>query len=260
MRYLSPFALATICLISLVSCGDDGDLSWSTVKQSGVLRIGISAPGLPLATYDPQDGREKGYEIDLARETCRRLGLVPEFHRIFWSEKYRSLENLEIDCIWSSLNLSKNREKRFLPSAPYLQSRKRVLVRDSSDLKTLAQLQGRRIGTLAGNTITEEKKHLPYLDSHTVLVAETHLLLGLLRLQTGAVDAFIADELDAAFLQHYAAGGSCPLRLLPGDFGVEDIVIGFRNEEYALRNHVQRVLNQIHNDGTAARLRARWFE
>lgn len=136
-------ALLLTALALLSACRTIPDADGPSAAALPALRIG-SDEYLPYFYID-KDGDFAGIDVDLAREACRRLGLRAEFYQITWNNKDEYLEKREIDCLWGSFSMS-GREDRYTWAGPYMTSRQVLMVSDSSDIQTLADLENRRVG------------------------------------------------------------------------------------------------------------------
>lgn len=76
------------------------------------------------------------------------MGYRVKFVSITWSEKDLLLENGEVDCLWGCFTMS-GREDRYLWAGPYLNSRQVIAVPAGSDIRTLADLAGKRVAVQA---------------------------------------------------------------------------------------------------------------
>jgi len=248
-----------LVLFCYTGCENASDMSWAMVQEAGALKIGVMGTYAPMSFYDPVQDRESGFDVELARAACQRLGIQPQFHRIFWLEKFIALEEGRIDCIWSSMTITPDRADQVLFSEPYLYNKQVVVVLDTSAIHKLEDLQGHTLVVLSGsNAIDGIRKH-PQLGSTVKLETQNQAILALMRLLDGEASALVADEVLVGRFVEMSARSAQPLRVLPMHLGTEGLGVAFRKGEWALRNRVQRVLNQMENDGTTAELRKRWF-
>ncbi len=262
-KNLLVLGLAALLLIAVLawwrSMNRGADTSWIAAKESGKLHIGILGNIPPMNFYDPVQDQESGFDVALAREVCRRLGLVPEFHRIFWMEKFMALEEREVDCIWSAMSVTPEREERVLFSAPYMRQRQLIMVKASSPVHSLSDLKGLHVVGVAGSSVFEFLPSLPHWPKDVKLSSPPQTALALMYLLSGEADAMIVDEVLAGRYIRQGVGSTSPLRVLPEALATEALAIAFRKEDQALRDEVQRELNQMYNDGSYARLKGQWL-
>ena len=61
-----------------------------------------------------------GFDIDLAREAAKRLGIEVEFKPIDWSAKEAELSAQRVDVLWNGLTITEERKKNIDFTAPYM--------------------------------------------------------------------------------------------------------------------------------------------
>ena len=104
--------------------------------------------------FRDDEGEFAGLDVELAKEVCRHMGFEPKFVRVEWSEKKSYLESDEIDCLWCCFSET-GREGDYAWSLPYMNSRQVVAVRENSDIRKIADLDGKRVAVQA-TTKTDE--------------------------------------------------------------------------------------------------------
>ena len=103
---------------------------------------------LPEAVTYVYDNNSTDRTVELATEAFSRLGYTPQFRTISWPDKDNLLSDGTIDCIWSCFSMS-GRETKYQWAGPYMYSRQVVAVRADSDIQSLSDLAGKRIGVQA---------------------------------------------------------------------------------------------------------------
>ena len=85
------------------------DASFDKVKESGKLVLGLDATFKPMGYTDEND-EIVGFDIDLAKEVCKRLDIELETYGVNWDTKEIDLDAGTIDCIWNGLSVSEERK------------------------------------------------------------------------------------------------------------------------------------------------------
>ena len=138
IRLVAAF-LAIICLF-LSGCAVTDAPEKPTKKETLVIGSDIYSPYF----YLDDNGDFAGIDVEIAGEACRRLGVTPEFRQISWQNKDAYLKDGAVDCLWGCLSMN-GREADYAWAGPYLYSRQVVVVKASSDIRTLKDLNGKYI-------------------------------------------------------------------------------------------------------------------
>ena len=122
--------------------------------------LGLDDSFPPLGFRD-DNNNIVGYDIDLASEVAKRLGVKLECQPIDWAAKEQELNTGKIDCIWNGFTMTAEREEALSFTKPYLDNAQVVIVRSDSGYKTLADLAGKTIGLQAGSSAAEAVDSVP---------------------------------------------------------------------------------------------------
>lgn len=94
--------------------------------------------------YEDRNGNFAGIDVEIATIACERMGFCAEFKNIEWVKKDSLLSEGVIDCAWTCFSMN-DREDEYLWAGPYAQDREVVAVLAESEIKTLADLEGKTI-------------------------------------------------------------------------------------------------------------------
>ena len=228
-----------------------------TSKQF-VLRVGFDAEFPPYGFRD-DDGNLVGFDLDLAKEVAQRRGWGIELKPIDWDAKDAELNSGTINCIWNGFTIN-GREELYTWTEPYVDNSQVVLVKNSSGIKTLADLAGHVVEAQAdssGLAALNDEEHAELKASLKKVVEVPNFNQAFMELEAGVCEAVVVDEgVALSFLKEHSA-----------DFGIlgetlksEQYGVGFRLGNIALRDHVQETLNQMIEDGTFRTISEKWFE
>ena len=81
-----------------------------------------------------------GFDIDLAKEAARRLGIEVEFKPIDWSAKEAELNGKRVDALWNGLTITEERKKNIGFTTAYMENHQIIVVAAKSAIKTKADL------------------------------------------------------------------------------------------------------------------------
>src|SRR5690606_24398916 len=191
----------TLMLISaflLAGCSTaKKDTSWEDVKKKGVFVLGLDDSFPPMGFRD-ENGQIVGFDIDVAKEVCNRLGIELKLQPINWDAKEQELNTKNIDCIWNGLTITPERQKNILFTKPYMDNRQVVIVRADSGITSLAGLAGKTLGLQAGSSAKDALTSKPDFEASLANVIEfDENMTALMDLELGGLDAVLMDEIVA---------------------------------------------------------------
>lgn len=225
----------------------------STVKQNGTLKIGVEGTFPPFGFKTPS-GDLDGYDIDVARELAKRLGVKPVFITTEWSGIIAGLQAGKFDVIVNQVGVTPARLEQLDFSIPYTYSIAQLIQRknDSRQFKSLDDLKGHKLGVSLGSNYNDMAKSVPGIDVKTYPGAPEYLS----DLAAGRIDAALNDRLMLAYLLKHSP---LPLRT-SGNVGTpEEMAIPFRKHNPEFADAVNAALKAMEKDGTLAKLSNKWF-
>ena len=228
-----------------------------------------TAPGLPARiviglddNFPPMGFRDDknqlvGFDIDLAREAGKRLGIEVEFKPIDWNAKEAELNGKRVDALWNGLTITEERKKNIAFTAPYMQNHQIVVVKADAAIKAKADLAGKVVGVQDGSSAVEAiEKDAATAQSFKQLKKYGDNVTALMDLSAGRVDAVVLDEVVG---RYYSAKKPGEYAVLDEHFGTEDYGVGLRQDDAALRTRLDEVLTAMKGDGSGARIAEQWF-
>lgn len=114
---------------------------------------GDAEGGAPYVEADPSDpSRVTGFDVEVAELIARGLGREPRFVEVAFAQIDQSIARGDADIGLSGIEDTPARRAGYAVTLPYYQFREVLSVRssDAGRFRTLADLRGRRVGTLSG--------------------------------------------------------------------------------------------------------------
>ena len=249
-----------IAAMMLLSCSAAlaEDTGLADVLAKGTLVMGFDEAYPPMG-FVADDGTHVGFDIDLAREVCARLGVELVLQPISWDAKELELSGKNIDCIWSGLTITPERQEQMLFSIPYLANEQVLVVRSDSGIATMADVAGKVLGTQAGSSSVDVLDATPELKDAVAEVAlYGDFVTALMDLRLGGIDVLLIDSVVG---NYYIAQQEDPsfFTVLPEVLEAEEYGIAFRKGEKTLADAVSSTLVAMLDDGTLAKITADWF-
>lgn len=106
MKKLNALVILLILIGVLgTGCGKE-DLvdTWDQIEGRGTIIVGLDDTFVPMGFKD-SNGNLIGFDVDLAKEAIKRLGLEPKFQPIDWNLKEQELISGNIDLIWNGYTI-----------------------------------------------------------------------------------------------------------------------------------------------------------
>lgn len=233
----------------------EGDQSLQYIQDKGVLILGLDDQLPPMGFLD-ESGKVVGFDIDVAEKVCEKLGVKLETQAINWDAKQMELDTKSIDCIWNGLSWSEDRAAAMSLTNPYLKNHMVLVVPVGSSYESVDDLSGKTISLQSGSTAQEAYEAEERLKDRTEMVGMENNMLCLIDVESGASDAALMDETVANYL--IETGGK-QLRVMEDFLYEEEYVIGFRKDELALTDAVNKALGELAEEGTLAEISTKWF-
>ena len=241
----SVMAVATLAL-AFAGCGK---------KESKKFVVGFDQEFPPMG-FVADDGSYVGFDLDLAKEAAKRLDKEFVAQPINWDAKDQELKSGNIDCIWNGFTIS-GREDGYTWSKAYMSNAQVVVVKNDSGISSFADLAGKTVAVQkdsSGLAALEDNAALK--DSFGKLVEMDSYLNAMMELEMGSVDAVVMDEIVARY--EIQTSGKA-FTVLDETVASEEYGVGFLKGNTALRDEVQKVMDEMAADGTMAKISEKWF-
>ena len=175
------------------------DKSLEKVKQSGKLILGLDDSFPPMGFRD-DNNNVVGFDIDLATEVAKRMGVELVIQPIDWNAKEVELSTGRIDCLWNGMSVNEERlEKMFIPK-PYVANKQIVIVPNDSDIQTIADLKDRTVGLQQGSTSYNALEKNEVFSSIKEIVQLPENVTVFMELKAGRIEAFVVDEVVGKYI------------------------------------------------------------
>ena len=236
------------------------DTSLEDIKEKGYFVLGLDADFAPMGFTD-ESGEIVGFDIDLAKAAAEKMGIEVKAQPINWNAKSMELESGNIDVIWNGFSISEERKQQVLFTDPYLTTGQVIVVPVDSDIKTKADLAGKKVALQDGSTSEEALK----ADTATYeSIGEENLskfnenTLVLMEVESGRADAAVIDEI---YVRYYLAkeGMTDKFTVLSEQLAPEDYGVGCRLTDASFRDALNDAIKECIEDGTASEISMKWF-
>lgn len=259
MRRLTQWPLIALFMVVVVAltasaCGGDDDKGTTGKFQTlseGKLRVGSDIPYQPFEFGDAPN--YQGFDVDVVDAVAKKLDLTATFVKTPFDTIFRNLAQGKFDMVASATTITAERKKEVDFSDPYFPADQSLTVKAGSDIKSVEDLAGKRVGAQLGTTGADYAKK--NTDAETVRTYD---------LVDDAFNALNAGQIDAAIVDFPVAQSATEkkkeLELVATIPTGEVYGLGFKKDNDALRVAVNKALADMKEDGTYTRIFKKWFK
>ena len=225
----------------------------ATANDENTFIVGFDAEFPPYG-YKDDSGNYVGFDLDLAKEVCERNNWTFKAQPIDWDAKDAELDSGSIDCIWNGFTIN-GRENDYTWSDAYIDNKQVIVVKSDSGINSLDDLKGKTVET------QKDSSALAALQGDNKTLADTFATLtevadyntAFMDLESGACDA-VAIDIGVAQYQVSSKDNSGDFKILNDSISSEQYGIGFKKGNDALKDQVQKTLDEMFKDGTVVKI------
>lgn len=238
---------------------DDSD--WAYIEGNGKMIVGITmfAP----MNYE-EDNELVGFDTELTKAVCEKLGVEPEFIEINWDSKEIELNSKNIDCIWNGMCITEERKENMSISDPYLLNTQAMVMKtdredeimaDVSGLTVVAEQgstgEGKIIGSIEDDETVEVSAEEYFKDSNYVAVDS--MAKALMEVKAGTADVAVVDSVCALAMVGEGTDYADMTVNLDNNFGEQQYGIAFRKGS-DVTEKVNAAIQELYDDGTVGEI------
>lgn len=266
MKKWTMMLLLSLTVILVVACGNNTNNNNGTpnteesteqnsldaVKASGKLSIGTEGTYAPF-TYHDSNGDLTGFDVEIAREITRRMGVTPEFIETQWDGLIAGMDAKRFHVIFNEVSITDERKVKYDFSDPYIVSRASLIVSsNNTDIKTFADLKGKKSGQSLTSNLSEIAR-----ENGAEIVAVDGFNQAVDLLSSGRIDATVNDSL--SFLDLKKQKPDVKIKQ------VDEVANGSHSAALFLKGNdelvqaVNEALTDMKNDGTYLNISEKYF-
>ncbi|HLO09837.1 MAG TPA: ABC transporter substrate-binding protein [Desulfobacteria bacterium] len=257
MRKIGTIVLALAMVGALCGAALAGD-TLAEVKKKGVLVAGVKDSLPPFGSVDTNTKEFVGYDIDFVKYIANKLGVKVEYKPVSSANRMPMLMESRVDLLVCTMTKNPERAKQIDFSYTYFLTGQKFLTKKGT-VKTLKDLEGKKIGTAKGSTSEQNVKIA--IPSAIVLSLDDYPQ-GILALQQGKVIAVTTDEsILAGQLGKFEKNPATK-----GKFEIPDLAIseepyglGMRKGDTDFVKFVNDTILEMEKNGEAAKIFEKWF-
>lgn len=256
-------ALVLVCALAvacLAGCsGSDNNSSSSNTSNSGTVST-VTSGKLTMATnaefppYEYYEGEKVvGIDAEVAELIAEKLGLELEIADVSFDSIIPGVQTGKYDLGMAGMTVDETRKKSVNFSDPYATGIQSVIVKEDGDIKSLDDINGKKIGvqtTTTGDLYATDDYGEDNVSRYDNGAAAVQALIA------GKVDCVIIDNEPA---KSYVAANK-GLKVLDTEYTVEDYAICFAKDNDQLQTEVNKALNELKDDGSIQKIMDKYIK
>jgi polar amino acid transport system substrate-binding protein len=263
-KKLISLLLASLMVLSLAGCKKNSetasqeDNSLQYITDNGKFILGLDDSFPPMGFTD-DNGDIVGFDVDLAKAVCEKLGVELVLQPIEWDAKEQELSTKNIDCIWNGFSVTPERQENLTMSESYMTNNISLVVMNGSSITSMADMAGKKLALQSGSSAEEvlnSEDNTAFKDSLGQVNPFSDYVTALMDLETSNSDAVLMDSVVADYM---ITDGGKDYVVLDETLLADQYAIGFRKGDEALCDAVENALKKLKEDGTIAEISTKWF-
>lgn len=247
--------VVALCLALLTACGGEkkGDLL-AEIQKKGEITVAMEGTWAPW-TYVDEDGNLVGYDTEVAQAIADKLGVQANFITGEWDGLLAGLDAGRYDIMANGVDITPDRAQKYDFSTPYAYNRMAVIVKgDNDSITKMEDLEGKQTANTITSTYAETARSYGAEVTGVDDLAATFELL-----YTGRIDATLNAEV--TYYDYMAQHPEADLKIACLAAEADSVAIPMRKgeETRALREAVDKALNELAEDGTLSQLSIKYF-
>lgn len=253
LKKIAAIILSAALVVALAACGSskDSDSDKSSCK-AGTLTMGTNA-SFPPYEYVDDNGKIVGIDAEIAQAIADKLGMKLEIKDMEFESLVPAVKAKSIDLALAGMTVTDERKQSVNFSDSYSTGVQVVIVKENSEIKTVDDLKGKKIGVQAGTTsdtyCSEDfgEENVKQFSNGSLAVAA---------LANGQVDCVVIDNEPA---KNYVAANS-GLKILDTEYVTEDYAIAISKDNDELLKKVNNALKELKEDGTVDKIVGKYIK
>ena len=260
------FSLLLSLTIVLAACGSKSDNQsndsadknadnntdlLAQIKENGKLVVGTEGTYPPFTFHD-NSGTLTGFDVEIAQEVAKRLGVEAEFKETQWDAMFAGLDAKRFDMIANQVGINDERKAKYAFSGPYISSAAVLITREDSDVKSFKDIKGLKSAQSLTSNYAEIAK-----TNGAELVGVDGFNQAIELLNAKRVDVTINDKL--SFLDFKKQKPDVKVVIADTADDVAQSGLMFRQGNDTLVEAVNKALQEMIDDGTYKSISEKWF-
>jgi len=227
------------------------DSTMGKIAAAKKMTVGVKFDQPGFGLKDPTTGKVDGFDVAIAKEIGKALGLKEEevvFVESISANRIPFLQEDKVDLVVATMTINEDRKKQIEFSRPYFLAGQSILVKkENTTITKVEDLNGKKVCSVQGST---SEKNVQAKAPQAELQSLTTYAACVSGMKDGRYEAVSTDDI---ILAGFAATDSS-LKLVGGQFTQEPYGIGMKLGKKDMQAFVDALLAQWLADGTWDRI------
>lgn len=249
--------LMMFSVVFLTGCSKKQEKSdlLTSIKKRGELVVGVKYDSKPFGYVD--NGKLQGYDIDIAHLLAKRIlgnEKLVRFVEVNASNRISKLYAGDVDMLVATMTVTPQRQEVVDFSVPYFYAGQAIMIRKGTSIKTVGDLNGRRVIIILGTT---GEKNLRYFAPEAILQGYKNYQEGFNGMLNRKAEALTTDDsIIAGFIMDHPE-----FTMLPQRYSQDGYAVAFRKEpeSQSLKYEVNAAIGELRRKGYLNYLKGQWL-
>lgn len=252
-------ALLLLCIFIIVGCSSNNASDTETdtepltpleeIQEKGSMVVAMGGTYPPF-NFMNNENELDGFDVDIAKEIAKRLGIEAEPIATEWGSIIPGLLGNKFDIILGSMAITDERKEK-VNFVPYYTSGAAIVVPIDSTIEGQTDLKDTKVGVGLGTTYEAKARELG-----AEVTTYSSSVNALTDMTIGRIDAVVSDQLLAA---HAIQKGEYDFKIVGDRLFDEYMGIAVRPDASDFQDEIQRVVDEMMEDGTYTEISEKWF-
>jgi putative glutamine transport system substrate-binding protein len=233
-----------------------GGATLEDIKRRGKLIVGVKYDVPLFGFLNPETNQVEGFDVDMGRAVAQQIFGDPnavEFKEAISRNRIPYLQQGVVDIVFSTMTANEERAQQIDFTDCYYIAGQSLLVPVNSDIQSINDLAGKRVGTVQGST--SEKNIREKAPQANVELFATYAE-AVQAMESGRVDAVTTDDI---ILYGFQSRNPDKFKVVGGQFTIEPYAGGVRKGNTALLEQANAAIRAMKQDGRWAELYRKWI-
>ncbi|MEI5906401.1 amino acid ABC transporter substrate-binding protein [Bacillus spongiae] len=249
----------SVAMFGLAACGSGDKKDEATsdtalydrVIEDGELLIGTEGTYPPYSFHD-DSGDLTGFDVEIAREVAKRLGVEAVFKETQWDAMFEGLNSKRFDMIANQVGIKEDRIEKYDFSIPYISSSAVLVTAEDSDVTSFEDIEG----LTSAQSLTSNYREIAE-DYGAKVQGVDGLAQAIELLAAGRVDVTINDKLSILDYKQKQPNAKIKIAATSEDASESGLMFNQGNDK--LVDEVNKALEEMMEDGTYLEISEKWF-